>query len=339
LSNDSTPKRHHYLPQFYLRGFSDKGFGDKKGRVRALDFIGQKCFTSNPKDVANIADYNTVNGADGLPDVVVESELLGKIDSDAATVIGAIEKTHHLPTGDDWLKLCMFVASLQVRVPKFRQQNHEIAQHMVDLLAPGRQSDQEVVKAPELSSGGVTFDDVKHLIRGEGFEVAVPRTDHVVAMVKMIPQIAAFAYQMTPYLFVASEKGRFVAGDAPIHKFDSNDERRQSRLTGVGWATPEVEITVPLTQNCCLVLAVGDQKLPKRTPANDSVVANCNLSQLSMCSRYAFARDSAFPFQWKDEICWGEDEAIKRFSGLKKGPAVGIGGGPILRRPPTMIRR
>ena len=30
MSKDSIPKRHHYLPKFYLRGFSDKGFGDKE---------------------------------------------------------------------------------------------------------------------------------------------------------------------------------------------------------------------------------------------------------------------------------------------------------------------
>jgi hypothetical protein len=339
MSKDSTPKRHHYLPQFYLRGFSNKGFGDKKGRVRTLDFIGQKCFTTSPKDVANIADYYTIQTPDGEGSVVVEKDLLARIDTESARIIGKIEKTHDLPTGDDWMKLCLFVASLQVRTPLFRQQNHELAQHMVDVLAPGKDGDLEGVNPPEPSSGSVTFSDLKHLIQDENLEVAIPRTENVVSMVKMIPQIAAIASQMTPYIFGATENGRFITGHAPIHKFDSNDDRRQSRLMGVGWATPEVNITVPLTQNCCLVLAWGDQKLPQPTPANNSAVAGCNSSQFSICSQFAFAPDANFPFLWEDKICWGEAEAIKRFSELKSRPAIGIGGGPIPRRPPKRVQR
>ena len=52
-------RRHHYLSQFYLRGFSKTG--DAKSQIHVYDLPNKKVFKTNSRKIGTIRDFNTIN--------------------------------------------------------------------------------------------------------------------------------------------------------------------------------------------------------------------------------------------------------------------------------------
>lgn len=184
----------------------------------------------------------------------------------------------------------------------------------------------------------ITHDqEMRKAVEGNEYVVEVPRHNDVMMMLNTAPQTAQIIRRMTPHLLVVNGKGRFITGDAPIALWDTDEERRRSGLVGVGWMTPEVEVTIPLTANCCLVLNWDGQ--PEVLPASDLIVANCNNLRAYLTRQFLFASHGDVPLLRPDGIVWGEDRFIEAYSEKKQTqPAIEIRGGTIPRRPPENVR-
>src|SRR5712691_13262965 len=150
MAQASTPRRHHFLPESYLQGFSDRGLKAKKGRLRVIDFESGRCFPATPHNVAHIRDYYVFQNIQGGQDFRVETEILQKIDDSAAKVIREIEDNLALPIGDDWEALCAFVVFLELRIPQLRQVSYKIAQHYIELMTHIRLGTPEAFDAAKL---------------------------------------------------------------------------------------------------------------------------------------------------------------------------------------------
>jgi hypothetical protein len=318
------PRRHHYLPQFYLQGFTKPPNGKKQGLLRVVDFFSGNCFFSSPKDVANIRDYYTIESPDGEPDPIIETQVFGQIDGQAATIIREIVSRRALPMGGEWAALCRFVASLDTRIPRFRQMTYQIAQVYDDLQL--------------LAKGGLTKDDVQRIQQEGGKEAEVDQVEHIAMMLDQIRQISEVAMQMTPHLLFAPIDTPFITSDSPIFKFDKDEKRRVAQLESVGWITKEVEVTVPLSKGCCLVLDWTGR--PRFMDGDRFMVANCNRLRAYASYQYLFAESPDFVFLGSNsDILVGEKEVLHSFAASKQGQAVEIVGGPLPPRPPKKHRR
>jgi hypothetical protein len=77
------PRKPHYVPQFYLRGFSD----DKK-QLLVTDRPTEKVFRTNPTNVAAQRDFNTIEGEDphAVEKAHLQADRLGDLDHAARQV-------------------------------------------------------------------------------------------------------------------------------------------------------------------------------------------------------------------------------------------------------------
>jgi hypothetical protein len=66
------PRKHHYVPQFYLAGFTDDG--TLGGSLHVTDRTRRKVWPSNPKNAAHQRDFHKIEGTDPM---IVE-KLLGQ---------------------------------------------------------------------------------------------------------------------------------------------------------------------------------------------------------------------------------------------------------------------
>jgi uncharacterized protein DUF4238 len=66
MGKDSKPRRHHYIPQFYLRGF-----GADKGLVRVVDLRAKKHFACSADNIAHVRDFYAFEKPDGVRGVVI----------------------------------------------------------------------------------------------------------------------------------------------------------------------------------------------------------------------------------------------------------------------------
>ena len=80
----STPRRHHYVPRFYLDRFADQ-----KGRLRAFDRRRGTIITTSSEAVAVERDFYRLPDATGLPATLLE-ETLSALESEAAAAIRAV---------------------------------------------------------------------------------------------------------------------------------------------------------------------------------------------------------------------------------------------------------
>jgi hypothetical protein len=94
----STARRHHYLPQVYLAGFTDTG--TKDGQFHVLDIHSGTCFRTSPKNVAAERDFNRVD-FEGKPPDVIEQEL-SPFEERAGQAIRKVNRTNTYPSDEDF---------------------------------------------------------------------------------------------------------------------------------------------------------------------------------------------------------------------------------------------
>ena len=105
-------KRHHYLPQFYLRGF----FKQNRNQLTVVKIDNGDFFQTDTKNVGIEADWNRV-----CDDISTAEEYFAEIDGATSRVLKNIVQDEMLPTEeDDRVLLLYFVARLSVHNPTIR---------------------------------------------------------------------------------------------------------------------------------------------------------------------------------------------------------------------------
>lgn len=110
---DNKPREHHYVPQGYLRGFTET--------KNVLFVVNKKYNTSrktSPKGVGYIKDYYTVDTIDEKDSVEVESNL-GKIEAKCIPLLDKLIAANDLPN-TEWADIAIYIALQYGRTPHMR---------------------------------------------------------------------------------------------------------------------------------------------------------------------------------------------------------------------------
>jgi hypothetical protein len=111
-------RRHHYIPQLYLSGFTDSG--EKSGLFYAHDLIQLKTWPAKPANVAFMKDFYRVDAPGVDPDEI--EKVFWPLEGEAARVLKGIIKSEKLPfEKQNYDTLMHFMAQLVVRRPSVRE--------------------------------------------------------------------------------------------------------------------------------------------------------------------------------------------------------------------------
>jgi len=156
------PRKHHFVPQFYLSGFTDDG--TVEGSLSVLDTDRLKVWKGKPKDVAHQRDFHEIDGGPNGDPMIVE-KLLGEFEGKWSSVLRDVIERQHVPDDDRFGDLMMFVAFMAVRVPRIRniitsfldevRRKEEFARNWL------QQQGQQVEPAPENEAD--EFDQTWHV--------------------------------------------------------------------------------------------------------------------------------------------------------------------------------
>ena len=111
------PRKHHYVPQFYLAGFTKNDC--KVGDLYVLDKEQRKTWKSTPKGSAHKRDFYAIEPAPGGDPMAVEKKMAQVEGQWSAALADVIEKKA-LPDDKSFGDLMMFVAFMAVRVVRIR---------------------------------------------------------------------------------------------------------------------------------------------------------------------------------------------------------------------------
>lgn len=115
----STPRKHHYLPQFYLEGFKIEPQTGKNPHIWQIEKGGKHMYYSPAiQDTGCIRDYHSMDFDDKEPDHKTIETLLSNVEAEHATVVQHLKTTKRLETSQITL-LSAFISLMRYRVPAF----------------------------------------------------------------------------------------------------------------------------------------------------------------------------------------------------------------------------
>jgi hypothetical protein len=286
----SNSKRHHYIPKFYLEGFSPQGimwvFDREKNLYRSQTPINTFLETY----------YYAVEQNDGIYDTSLE-EKMAEIESYAAPVI------HHLDDGGelsliDKYTLSVFVSLLKARVPENEKVIEELRSEMLKRLGPEVDRNphpfEPLLPRPSFIPPDAKRVDALKLIQELELLASNPKEAHNDFLKTIIPstiEMSDYLFQMQWLIAHASSDTSFVTSDnpfliAPPEFYDPNSP------TGIGIATPGATKIIPLSLKSCLfIFDKGEGAV--HTQFDRDKIKEINLMIANGCMRYVISRDES----------------------------------------------
>ncbi len=287
----SIPKRHHYLPQFYLRGFCPAGdlwmYDREKGEIRRR----------NPKTVAVQKGFYAVRGPEGELDYAEVEKRLGVVETQAAPVIRKLDAGGALELKERYA-LAMFVALLKYRTTAFERQSAELQEVLSDseaakeMLAPSVEGVKTVLK--QMGYGDAGLQEMAQRIYDHVREHGI---EHRPGPNTRLDQILQGAYEVGTQLVLgpltvalAPEGSGFNTSDDPFALVARAGAQDPRAWEGTEVVPPGYEGWIPLSWRCLLI--AGHEELGGRyIRFDESDVEAANVMMAAQCERFFMGGD------------------------------------------------
>ena len=285
----SAPKKHHYLPEFYLRRFC---------RDRTLwiyDAERKEIARRFPETIAIKKNFYSIEGKKVTEKYQAEM-MLSQLESMTAPVIDRVDAGGRFSVRDKYY-VSLFASLLKSRVPNFERwisdlndavgkqflkarytSEQELCEHLQEL---GRDSMDD----PDLP--GRLFDS----IHKEDYSVHTPKNWRIGMMLRIALAVSEDIFQMEWTILRAPEATSFVTSDNPFVVISPNGMTPSWPYT-IGAAVAGSKKIVPLTQRVCLRIGdYGDAMRYVECDRESVRTINCTLA--NNCERFLIARDEA----------------------------------------------
>ena len=298
------PRHHHYVPQFYLAGFT--ATGTINGTLYVLDREQQKSWPSTPRATAHARDYHAVDLGSGQDPMFVE-KTMGVCEGKWATVLKAVVEGRALPHDDSLGDLLAFLAFLAVRVPRIRNQvadfidrvskaelsatfgTLEGREHFRAVIAQYCQTlpESERIKIERILRDDPNLKSMADYVNSDRYAVSYDQTWNVQTMVQMaitlLPVLGQRQWALWP---VAQDAPSLICSDTPV---SLTWTKEVAGPHPAGFGLPNTLVTVPLGR---IALASTFEPL-KGVILDQALVAEIN-SRTAMFANQLFSPENDF---------------------------------------------
>lgn len=272
----SEPRKHHYLPQFYLRGFAANGRS-----IFQIEKPGGRGYLSSIHDTAAIRDYHELDTDEAGDHAVIEKRLAGIEAKLAVALAGAIQ--HGLTSPETHNLLVQFVALLWVRVPAFKAGIEAFLQNSVRSVGLLMERKGELPPPPK------GFEDI---CRMENVSITISNWKLLEFMFKIAADQRLFniVAAMRPTILRAPRETFFLTCDQPVAIF--HPTASPTDPYGIGVAHTDTELSVPLSSRVLLLLSWRTDLAPDRDATVDEMV-EFNRRTVVMADSFVFAPEKS----------------------------------------------
>lgn len=286
----SGPKRQHYLPRFYLKGFSGTD-----GCVAVFDRVKNELRRQRPENTAVTGHLYTLTDEHGRQRYEIEAAL-SSIEGDAAR---AIERLLNEGTCNesDREAVAYFVATLAVRTPSFidsvRHGNGRLLKHVLSHMYGDEESAIRALRGLE-DREWESEDEMRRIARllvetmdSEDYVVEVDQQHAVSTSLGLADALVPIFMQREWKLIDAPKKSSFVVSDGGIAL---TALIRHPQYRGLGYGSPHALTFVPLTSRTALAMWGESEKISRQT-ADSLKVRQINLELAKDVQRFLLGRD------------------------------------------------
>lgn len=289
----SDPKRHHYVPAFYLAGFTRLRKRDAQFAI--YDREKNEFRTQTPDSSAHQRFYYATEGEHGERDLSIE-KFLGELEGASKPLIDKLESQQAI-SADERATLALFFALMHTRVPQFERSLNEIADLTQKTLNRLRYPTVEEVRTAmrEIERErpfppSATAEEAFSMLTGDEFTFAPHRNDAIRVMLRMAIDIGGLFDQFTWHIVHTESDSQFLTLDAPVVLLPPHDWTGER---GYGFLTPGTMTLIPLTAGCALFMENAGKSIDHRVMPDEGVHIN-NKGMVSHSERYIFARDRTY---------------------------------------------
>lgn len=251
----SEAKAQHYIPKFYLKGFTDR-----EKRLWVCERF-KPIRDSKPKDEAHRPDYYT-HAEQGQRDETAE-DILKQVESKAAPIICKLANPQYVLTPENASHVIMFVAFMFARVPSWRENLDNLVTQLAKKKMLEIANDKErfhraclELERDKGESLGVDFEGLRQSALNDRFKIkqdsiAFNLGSMCLSAFDIAKQIGEMGYQA----FYAPQGKFFVTSDSPVYTVQPDGRGAATVGMGFGWAN--VEVYFPLNKKACFRLKRG----------------------------------------------------------------------------------
>lgn len=276
------PRKHHYLPQFYL-----KGFADENERLLQCDRNTGKLVAVGVGDAAAKKDFHRLETPRGVEpgfDSNAAEKMFAELECIDAEVLrqtladpAVLERQPRLRAG-----LIGFLQMMFFRVPKV----HEMLTNTT-----GKAIEAGIRVMEKGGAFGDVPDDIRQYLNGRSIaDVLRPKPKNWLLIFNMVRlgsshDLYKLLWPRNVAILIAKGFRGFITGDAAVALYDPR--ARRTALRASGFASPTAEFSFPLSPRMLLLLGHGIS--PGVATVTDDEVRQFNRRTIVWSERFLFS--------------------------------------------------
>jgi hypothetical protein len=244
-------RKHHFVPQFY-----QKGFTNPSGLLCVYD---RKLHTYKhlpPKVLCREENLYTVRHEPGVNDTRIESEILSPIEGDAAPVIRSLGNGYK-PTQVELAHLIVFISLQFTRLPSFGKAVTKTLEALMERRFTYQFGNLERAAEALVEMGSKqTPEEAVAMVedlRACRFRINATEVNFLRTMFNHAQTLGNWLQDANWTFLVAPASSGFIICDHPFTAVPPQG----AKVMGAGWGYPGTSIYFPLTRRLCLKAVAG----------------------------------------------------------------------------------
>jgi len=282
-------RNHHFVPQYYLKGFARPR--SKDGTLTVFDLKARKSFTTRPRNVAARRDYNRIE-IEGQDPNVIESKL-GLIEAEADQAFRRIINARSTDNPDDFSFVLLQIARIAVSNPAFREQRDKLIGQLGSVMmrnmvaTPDRWAEVTQQAGEELGGEAVPYDHVRAAVENGGIVVGAAQEALIEQEIALWPSIMPVLEQRKWTLIIAPPKSTgFITCDRPF-SLQWTDPAISRGPYGVGLGCADTTLIFPISHDLAVVGSF--EHGAAAGVVSEQIVASVNLAMFLAAMRQIYA--------------------------------------------------
>ena len=287
----SEPKRHHYLPQFYLNRFTDN-----KGLLWVFDRDTKEYRQQSSKNTMLQCHYYTFRDKDGKKHTEIE-KFFSIIEGRTKPIIEKVDDKQKI-TAEEKEILATFISFQKTRVPDFEKKTNEAHEKMIkkmnQLMFSSKKRVESQFKKYERDTGkkiNMSSEEFMNFVQNDKYYIKFPREHSIKLMLNLGKDFIMYFIQMNWLFLWVSPKTSFMTSDNPFMLLPPADYNPNSPY-GIGIITAGAKKIIPLSQKTCLVMGDHGGEISGKS-INRDVVRKINCDIAANSDRFVISRDKS----------------------------------------------
>lgn len=307
MKNES--RRHHYISQFYLKGFAKQG--SKNPLITVINKHEKRLFKTTSKNLASIYDFNRIE-IDGVKPDAFENEL-SKFESKAASAMHSLHESKSFE-GVNRALILELIAMFATRNPSIRSNiagiltdvNKSSLLMLLEQKNDLRKGVISLIKKVNPEKGdNISNEDITKFVK-EDIQVDIDIAYHLHTESVMIePILNTLAKRKWTLLQSSLETGPFITSDNPVVLcWEDPTEIPAMYKHSPGFGLPRTIVYFPLSQYLALMGKFEGEDVI--APPNETLVAALNTTQIIYSKNQLYMPHNDFNFLTTEGIQKGK---------------------------------